>query len=84
MFCLFDCFEQNLATYLPVSLDFVLVTGLVCSAVLKKLSKRARNAKELVLSKDLEDHSKYSEIDHTLYDKEKHNVLFVSIFPKIS
>lgn len=60
------------------------MTGLVCSAVLKKLSKRARNAKELVLSKDLEDHSKYSEIDHTLYAKEKHNVLFVSIFPKIS
>lgn len=34
------------------------VTGLVCSAILKKLSKKAGNVKEQVLSNDLENHSK--------------------------
>lgn len=34
------------------------VTGLVCSAILKKLSKKANNVKEQVLSNDLEEHSK--------------------------
>lgn len=35
-----------------------LLTGLVCSAILKELSNNASNVKEQVLSKDLEDHSK--------------------------
>lgn len=34
------------------------VTGLVCSAILKKLSNKAGNVKEQVLSNDLEKHSK--------------------------
>lgn len=34
------------------------VTGLVCAAVLGKLSKKAGNVKEQVLSNDLEKHSK--------------------------
>uniref|UniRef100_K1QH82 Transient receptor potential cation channel subfamily M member 8 n=1 Tax=Magallana gigas TaxID=29159 RepID=K1QH82_MAGGI len=37
------------------------VTGLVCSAILKKLSKKANNVKEQVLSNDLEEHSKLFE-----------------------
>lgn len=36
----------------------VLVTGLLCSAILKKLSKKASNVKEQLLSNDLEQHSK--------------------------
>lgn len=36
------------------------VTGLVCSAILKKLSKKANNVKEQILSVDLKEHSKYS------------------------
>lgn len=39
-------------------IDFVLsVTGLVSSAILKKLSKKANNVKEQILSRDLENHS---------------------------
>ncbi|XP_065938117.1 transient receptor potential cation channel subfamily M member-like 2 isoform X1 [Magallana gigas] len=38
-----------------------LLTGLVCSAILKKLSKKANNVKEQVLSNDLEEHSKLFE-----------------------
>lgn len=38
-----------------------LLTGLVCSAILKKLSKKAGNVKEQVLSNDLENHSKLFE-----------------------
>nr|XP_034318676.1 transient receptor potential cation channel subfamily M member 2-like [Crassostrea gigas] len=38
-----------------------LLTGLVCSAILKKLSKKANNVKEHVLSNDLEEHSKLFE-----------------------
>lgn len=34
-----------------------LLTGLVCSAILKKLSKKANNVKEQILSIDLEEHS---------------------------
>lgn len=37
---------------------FFLVTGLVCSAILKKLSTKANNVKEQILSNDLEEHSK--------------------------
>lgn len=37
---------------------FFTVTGLVCSAILKKLSEKAGNVKEQVLSNDLEKHSK--------------------------
>lgn len=37
----------------------IVVTGLVCSAILKKLSKKANNVKEQILSNDLEEHSKY-------------------------
>lgn len=36
------------------------VTGLVCSAFLKKLSKKANNIKEQILSIELEEHSKYT------------------------
>lgn len=36
-----------------------LVTGLICSAMLKKLSNKANNVKEQVLAKDLEEHSRY-------------------------
>lgn len=38
-----------------------LLTGLVCSAILKKLSKKADNIKEQVLSCELEEHSKLFE-----------------------
>nr|XP_034320577.1 transient receptor potential cation channel subfamily M member-like 2 [Crassostrea gigas] len=38
-----------------------LLTGLVCSAILKKLSKKANNLKEQILSVDLEEHSKLFE-----------------------
>ncbi|XP_078329885.1 transient receptor potential cation channel subfamily M member-like 2 [Crassostrea virginica] len=38
-----------------------LLTGLVCSAVLKKLSMKANNVKEQILSTDLADHSKLFE-----------------------
>lgn len=38
-----------------------LLTGLVCSAILKKLSKKANNVKEQILSSDLEEHSKLFE-----------------------
>ncbi|XP_052693613.1 transient receptor potential cation channel subfamily M member-like 2 [Crassostrea angulata] len=38
-----------------------LLTGLVCSAILKKLSKKANNVKEQILSNDLADHSKLFE-----------------------
>lgn len=37
---------------------YFVVTGLVCSAILKELSNNASNVKEHVLSKDLEEHSK--------------------------
>lgn len=37
-----------------------LVTGLICSAMLKKLSNKANNVKEQVLAKDLEEHSRYN------------------------
>lgn len=35
------------------------MTGLICSAMLKKLSNKANNVKEQVLAKDLEEHSRY-------------------------
>lgn len=35
-----------------------LMTGLVCSAVLKKLSKDAKHSKEQILANDLKEHSK--------------------------
>nr|XP_034320576.1 transient receptor potential cation channel subfamily M member-like 2 isoform X2 [Crassostrea gigas] len=38
-----------------------LLTGLLCSAILKKLSKKASNVKEQLLSNDLEQHSKMFE-----------------------
>lgn len=38
--------------------NFIAVTGLVCSAILKKLSKKANNVKEQILSNDLAEHSK--------------------------
>lgn len=38
-----------------------LLTGLVCSAILKKLSKKANNVKEQILASDLEEHSKLFE-----------------------
>lgn len=38
--------------------DFIAVTGLVCSAILKKLSKKANNVKEQILSNELAEHSK--------------------------
>nr|XP_034320574.1 transient receptor potential cation channel subfamily M member 2-like isoform X2 [Crassostrea gigas] len=38
-----------------------LLTGLICSAMLKKLSKKANNVKEQVLAKDLEEHSRLFE-----------------------
>nr|XP_034319464.1 transient receptor potential cation channel subfamily M member-like 2 [Crassostrea gigas] len=41
--------------------DNHLLTGLVCSAILRKLSKKANNVKEQVLSSDLEEHSKMFE-----------------------
>uniref|UniRef100_K1PW66 Transient receptor potential cation channel subfamily M member 3 n=1 Tax=Magallana gigas TaxID=29159 RepID=K1PW66_MAGGI len=37
------------------------VTGLVCSAILKKLSTKANNVKEQILSNDLKEHSKIFE-----------------------
>lgn len=37
----------------------IVVTGLVCSAILKRLSKKANNVKEQILSKELEEHSMY-------------------------
>lgn len=43
------------------------VTGLVCSAILKKLSKKANNLKEQILSVDLEEHSKYT-IIYSLFE----------------
>lgn len=39
---------------------FVLVSGLVCSVLLQKLSKKAKNVEEHNLSTDLTDHAKYS------------------------
>eukprot|EP00105_Crassostrea_gigas_P038065 XP_019922213.1 PREDICTED: uncharacterized protein LOC105326905 isoform X5 [Crassostrea gigas] len=41
--------------------DNHLLTGLVCSAILRKLSKKASNVKEQILSIDLEEHSKLFE-----------------------
>lgn len=38
----------------------IAVTGLVCSAILKKLSRKANNVKEQILSNELEEHSKYA------------------------
>lgn len=38
---------------------FFAVTGLVCAVILKKLSKKAHNVKEQILSIDFEEHSKY-------------------------
>lgn len=38
--------------------NFIAVTGLVCSAILKKLSKKANNVKEQILSNELAEHSK--------------------------
>nr|XP_034319204.1 uncharacterized protein LOC109618232 isoform X3 [Crassostrea gigas] len=38
-----------------------LLTGLVCSAILKKLSKKANNVKEQILSNELAEHSKLFE-----------------------
>lgn len=38
-----------------------LLTGLVCTAFLNKLSKKANNIKEQILSIDLEEHSKLFE-----------------------
>lgn len=40
--------------------NFIAVTGLVCSAILKKLSKKANNVKEQILSIEFEEHSKYT------------------------
>lgn len=37
---------------------YFVVTGLVCSAILKELSNNASNVKEHILSKDLMEHSK--------------------------
>lgn len=42
----------------PNMINLLPVTGLVCSAILRKLSKKANNVKEQVLSNDLEEHSK--------------------------
>lgn len=42
----------------------IVVTGLVCSAILKKLSKKANNVKDQVLSNDLEEHSKYGRFSY--------------------
>lgn len=41
-----------------ISFCVFVVTGLVCSAILRKLSKKASNVKEQILSIDLEEHSK--------------------------
>lgn len=48
----FICFVYNKIV------NFIAVTGLVCSAILKKLSKKANNVKEQILSNDLAEHSK--------------------------
>lgn len=46
---------------------FLIVTGLVCSAVLKELSIDAHDVKENVLSNHLEKHSKYCRIYSLLF-----------------
>ena len=43
--------------FFPSIIVFVVVTGLVCSAILKKLGKKANNVKEQILSTDLAEHA---------------------------
>lgn len=40
------------------NVPYFVVTGLVCSAILEKLSEKVSDVNEQVLSKDLEEHSK--------------------------
>lgn len=53
--------RKELAEICWLRVENHLLTGLVCSAILKKLSTKANNVKEQILSNDLEEHSKIFE-----------------------
>lgn len=59
-----------------VSICFSTVTGLVCSVLLQKLSKKAKNVEEHSLTTDLTEHAKYSK---TLFSTSIFNKLFFRI-----
>lgn len=54
-----DVLSNICIVYIKI-VNSIAVTGLVCSAILKKLSKKANNVKEQILSNELAEHSKYT------------------------